>query len=91
MSNNNPQILVITPDDVGFASHKENEAAKALAYQMHHFVDLIHNLMPALYRHEAMALASAVLKEISESALDDPQAIAELKLAADKIIESRSK
>jgi len=86
---NNPEILVITPDDIFLASHQENEAAKALAYQMFYFVDLIHNAVPDLHRHEAISLTVAVLKGLSESAFDDPQAIAELNRAAENIIKSR--
>jgi hypothetical protein len=36
---NNPQIFVITPDDVSSASHEENEAAKVLICQMFDFVN----------------------------------------------------
>lgn len=87
---NNPEILVITPDDIAFASHEENEAAKALACQMFLFADLIHNALPELYRHEAITLTAAVLQGIWKRALDDPEAMAGLEKAADKIIKERS-
>jgi hypothetical protein len=51
----------------------------------------IHNAVPALYRHEAAALTAAILKGLSASAFNDPQAMEELNTAAENIIEGRGK